>query len=167
MVGSGCPRGGWHSSTAGSPTATITSTGFWRKSSRRTGKDRKDHSQRECKRLRLPLSQMRPILLLFIQRFYSGHKEFWKGRFSCQSLSYSVLETTSLPTLAAGYCVLVNENITFWLSFDDNIIKGCRKALPDFFFQTDFAIFPFSCVQRKTFLKHTMKTFIINLYGWQ
>lgn len=38
MVGSGCPRGGWHSSTAGSPTATITSTGFCLKSSRRTGK---------------------------------------------------------------------------------------------------------------------------------
>lgn len=38
IVGSGCPRGGWHSSTAGSPTATITSTGFCRKSSRKTGK---------------------------------------------------------------------------------------------------------------------------------
>lgn len=38
MVGSGCPRGGWHSSTAGSPTATMTSTGFCLKSSRKTGK---------------------------------------------------------------------------------------------------------------------------------
>lgn len=36
IVGSGCPRGGWHSSTAGSPTATITSTGFCLKSSRKT-----------------------------------------------------------------------------------------------------------------------------------
>lgn len=41
IVGSGCPRGGWHSSTAGSPTATITSTGFCLKSSRKTGKHRK------------------------------------------------------------------------------------------------------------------------------
>lgn len=39
IVGSGCPRGGWHSSTAGSPTATITSTGFCLKSSRITAKD--------------------------------------------------------------------------------------------------------------------------------
>lgn len=38
MVGSGCPRGGWHSRTAGSPAATITSAGFCRKSSRRTAK---------------------------------------------------------------------------------------------------------------------------------
>lgn len=36
IVGSGCPRGGWHSNTAGSPTATITSTGFCLKSSRKT-----------------------------------------------------------------------------------------------------------------------------------
>lgn len=36
IVGSGCPRGGWHSRTAGSPTATITSTGFCLKSSRKT-----------------------------------------------------------------------------------------------------------------------------------
>lgn len=38
IVGSGCPRGGWHSRTAGSPTATITSTGFCLNSSRKTGK---------------------------------------------------------------------------------------------------------------------------------
>lgn len=36
MVGSGCPRGGWHSNMAGSPAATTTSVGFWRKSSRST-----------------------------------------------------------------------------------------------------------------------------------
>lgn len=41
IVGSGCPRGGWHSSTAGSPTATITSTGFCLKSSRKTETQRR------------------------------------------------------------------------------------------------------------------------------
>lgn len=35
-VGSGCPRGGTHSSTAGSPAATTTSLGACRKSSLRT-----------------------------------------------------------------------------------------------------------------------------------
>lgn len=48
IVGSGCPRGGWHSRTAGSPTATITSTGFCLNSSRKTGKntDKQNRKQR-------------------------------------------------------------------------------------------------------------------------
>ena len=37
MVGSGWPLGGMHSMTAGSPAATTTSLGVWRKSSLRTG----------------------------------------------------------------------------------------------------------------------------------
>lgn len=42
MVGSGWPRGGWHSRTAGSPAATITSAGFCLKSSRRTTRNGKE-----------------------------------------------------------------------------------------------------------------------------
>lgn len=40
MVGSGWPLGGMHSMTAGSPAATTTSLGVWRKSSLRTGEER-------------------------------------------------------------------------------------------------------------------------------
>lgn len=45
MVGSGCPRGGWHSRTAGSPAATITSAGFCLKSSRKTAKNEKEEGR--------------------------------------------------------------------------------------------------------------------------
>lgn len=41
MVGSGCPRGGWHSRLAVSPTATTTSWGFCLKSSRSTRREKK------------------------------------------------------------------------------------------------------------------------------
>lgn len=41
MVGSGCPLGGMHSITAGSPAATTTSLGAWRKSSLKTTEERK------------------------------------------------------------------------------------------------------------------------------
>ena len=43
MVGSGWPRGGWHSITAGAPTATMTSEGFCLKSSRSTVGTRLNH----------------------------------------------------------------------------------------------------------------------------
>lgn len=47
IVGSGWPRGGWHSITAGSPTATMTSEGFCLKSSRRTAGTRWNHYAQE------------------------------------------------------------------------------------------------------------------------
>lgn len=48
IVGSGCPRGGWHSRTAGSPAATITSAGFCLKSSRRTARNHKTQVLLTC-----------------------------------------------------------------------------------------------------------------------
>lgn len=47
MVGSGWPRGGWHSITAGSPTATMTSEGFCLKSSRSTAGTRGTHYRQQ------------------------------------------------------------------------------------------------------------------------
>lgn len=53
MVGSGWPLGGMHSMTAGSPAATTTSLGVWRKSSLRTTKknnNKKKGAQYEIRR---------------------------------------------------------------------------------------------------------------------
>lgn len=52
--GSGWPRGGTHSNTAGSPAATTTSLGAWRKSSLRT----KKKTQRNLISFRSPLCLM-------------------------------------------------------------------------------------------------------------
>lgn len=50
MVGSGWPLGGIHSITAGSPAATTTSLGVWRKSSLRTAKVQQQDVQYEVHR---------------------------------------------------------------------------------------------------------------------
>lgn len=49
MVGSGCPRGGWHSRVADSPSATTTSWGFWRKSSLSTAEKRRGEKKRRMR----------------------------------------------------------------------------------------------------------------------
>lgn len=113
MVGSGCPRGGWHSSTAGSPAATITSAGFCLKSSRRTTREETQGQKmrNEC------------------DKFWCTHNTMWvQNRGGWLSIRSLYIQKQWQELCMCTYKIHINIDLPYWLRPDHWLITSSPKT---------------------------------------